>query len=533
MLCHINNLGKAGLLGLCFLLIPFLGQAQDNRFINTHSWQYEYIQRLQQRGYLLQLNPTDLPYTFKDIRNSLDRLSVSELSEVEKRWYRMLDESFKGRPTNIDSMRVGGGINTGARHSSSERLNVDDPLGEGEVILPRTEFLGYLEWKNWIGQAGLNFDWFYDIDPDGLDQARRLYMRSEETYFGYNGEKFDLHVGRFDNQWSLYDRQGAFLTDNPRSFDQIQLRFGSSKLSFSSILGELDNMSSDSTFTGRSFELGAVRRYLFLHRLDWSPLPNLKLSFVEGELYFSQTASIQMRNLLPLHFLFFESYNRPMNNNSNIMLGGSVWYQTGSLTLFFQVMIDDVDIKSQDGPNDPKHPLPFTVNSSITIADVAKQFDIGLEADLVGTNTYRSGRYQDQWTFAQRGIATNFSDYIRTKVYTTFYPNWMRGLKIEPALTLYWKGTEDLRGLRTPFELDGSPMPAILANTVERTLRPSLYLRYQPMSTTLFDPSKDIRFNFWVDADMGVNFVENYYNVEGVTDRRFIGLFRFFGEVTF
>ena len=523
------------LMGTLLFLIPLRGEAQDNRLIHTNSWQYEYIQRLQQRGHLLQLNPTDLPYAIEDIKMAIENVDASGLSPQEQRWMDRLDESVKPRPTNIDSMRVGGLFEPGVRRSSSERLNVDDPLGEGKPLLPRGRLNSYLEWKNWIGQAGVTFDWFYDIDPDGLDTARRLYIRSEDTYFGYNGEKLEVLVGRFNNHWSVFGRQGGFLTDNPRSFDQIQLTFGGSKLSFSSILGELDNMSPDSTFTGSSYERGAFRRYLFLHRLDWSPVPNLKLSFIEGELYFSETAGISLRNMMPLHFLFFESHNAPMNNNSNLLIGGSIWYQKGNWTFYVQAMLDDLVYKDRDKLREDNDLIPttYTINSSITLADVGNSFDVGLEADLVGANAYRSNRYQDQWTYAQRGLATNFSDYIRTKVYTTFYPEWMEGLKVELAVTLYYKGTEDFRDLRTSTEPDGSQIPSILAGTVERTIRPSLNLRYQPMGTTVFNPKHDIRFNFWVDADMGVNITDNHNNIKGATNRRFIGLFRLFGQFAF
>lgn len=37
---------------------------------------------------------------------------------------------------------------------------------------------------------------------------------------------------------------------------------------------------------------------------------------------------------------------------------------------------------------------------------------------------------------------------------------------------------------------------------------------------------------WWLDADMGVNLVENHNNVEGATEREFIGLFKLFGQIT-
>lgn len=524
-------------LALLFLFVFIsLSHAQENRLVNTHSWQYEYINRLQQRGYLLELNPTDFPYAHREVREALEEVKVPELGTRERQWYDLLSQNFENLPDNIDGMRLGGVFEGGARHSSSARLNVIDPAGEGEILLPRGRVNGYLEWNRWIGQAGFTFDLFYDVDPVGLDVGRRIYSRGEETYLGYNGDRIDLYIGRFDNHWSLYDRKGGFLTDNPRSFDQIQFKFGTSKLSFSSILGEMDNMAEDGTFNGHSYDLGAYRRYLFLHRLDWSPVPNLKLSFIEGELYFSQTASISIRNLIPLHLLFFESHNAPMNNNSNLLIGGSIWYQTGPLTVYLQGMIDDFVVEDRKELQEENKFIPttYTINSSITLAGLTEGMDIGLEADLVSANSYRSFRYQDQWTYLQRGLATNFSDYISTKLFATFYPGWLPGLKVEPAATLYLKGVGDMRELRTPTEPDGTQIPGILSGVNERTVRPSLYLRYQPVtSADLFDSSRNVHFNIWLDADMGINFVDNAGHQTGATSNEFVGLFRLFGQITF
>ncbi len=530
---------KIALISALFVVFlwPAPGNAQKNRLINTHSWQYEYIQRLQQRGHLLQLNPTDLPYAFKDVQNALKSTDSLQLSDQEQRWYALLKRSFAYRSANVDGMRLGGTLKGKLRRSSSERLNVDNPQEKGKLVLPRAELTGYLEWEQWIGQTGLTFDWFYDIDPDGIDVVRHLYTRSEETYLGYNGEKLDIYLGRFDNHWSQFGRQGAFLTDNPRSFDQIQITFGTPRLSFSSIFGELGSMKEDGSFNVKTtFSPGGYRRFAFLHRLDWSVRPNLKLSFMEGELYSSKTAGISLRSLLPLHFLYFSSQNAPINNYINLLVGGSVWYQTGPVTFYLQGMIDEIILNQttieKRKANNTYTPPKYTINSTLTIADIGNAFDLGIEADLVGSNTYRNRNIWEQWSFAGRGLATNFSDYIRTKAYLTFYPRWLDGLKFEPGITLYNKGEADFRVEASPTNPDGSPIPSILSGTVERTIRPSLYLRYQPLVLN-GSANENSRFNFWLDADMGINFTENENNIEEAASNRFIGLFRIAGEIAF
>jgi hypothetical protein len=512
---------------------------QSNRLINTRDWSYEYIERLQQRGYLLGLNPTDLPYTTGAVRKALHDIDPTTLSTVEAGWYRQLIDAFPARPPNLDSMRVGGVFTAGARRSSSRRLNVLEPLGDGAPLLPRAQINGYMEWGPWIGQAGATFDRFYDVDPDGLDTAKKLMTRSEEVYLGYNGRLIDVYLGRFDNHWSLHGRRGALLTDNPRSFDQAQLRFGNSTLSFQSIFGTLDNFSDDGPFTkpehisGDSFDDGAIRRYILLHRLDWSPTANLKLSAIEAELYHSTTAGISLENLIPLHTLLFTSHNVPRNNDSNLMLGGGIWYQVGPVTLYAQGMLDDILVSRREERkrSGDFYPAIYTTNGSVNWAGITDRIDAGIEVDVVSANSYRTDNWADQWSYIQRGLATNFSDYVRLKGHATWYPT--PGLEVEPALTWYRKGEGDFRELRVTYASGpGGAIPSVLLGTVERTLRPSVSLRYQPVTLNPFDDS-DVRFQAWIDANVGVNFIRNAGHIEDATDRRFVGLFRVFGQVSF
>jgi hypothetical protein len=508
---------------------------QDHRLINTHDAAYDRIQNLQQRGHLLALNPTDLPHTTGDIRKALQAVDTTALGALERAWYHQLSAAFAARPPNVDSMRVGGVVTAGVRRSSSRRLNVLDPKGDAEPALPRIQAAGYLEWGPWIGQAGATFDRFYETDPDGLDLARRLQSRSEEVYVGYNSRYVDVYLGRFDNHWSTHGRRGGFLTHNPRSFDQIQFELGTETLSFQSILGRLDNMSPDSTYTGLDRgRLGVTRRYAFFHRLDWSPTPTLKLSLIEGEIYHSTTASISLRNLIPLHAIFLESANKPRTADSNAMIGGAVWWQTGPLTLYAQGMLDDILISRREERKRTGefYPAVYTINGAATWAGVTDRLDVGAEVDVVSANSYRTDNRADQWSYAQRGLATNLSDYVRLEGHATWHPT--PSLEVEPAFTWYRRGEGDFRRLRVTYAPGpGGAIPSVLTGTVERILRPSVALRYRPVDLGLFGPDSDARFRAWIDANVGVNFIENADHVTGATQKEFVGLFRVFGQVSF
>jgi len=160
------------------------------------------------------------------------------------------------------------------------------------------------------------------------------------------------------------------------------------------------------------------------------------------------------------------------------------------------------------------------------------RLDVGAEIDVVSANSYRTDNRADQWSYAQRGLATNLSDYVRLEGHATWYPT--PSLEVEPALTWYRKGEGDFRDYRITYAPGpGGAIPSVLTGTVERTFRPSVSLRYQPVNLALFGETSDVRVQAWIDADVGVNVVENADHVEGVTDRRFVGLFRVFGQISF
>ena len=66
---------------------------QDSRILSMYDRQsYEYIKQLQDRGYLLELHPTDMPYRYDELRAALEDLEQHQLSGVQAQWIRYLKD---------------------------------------------------------------------------------------------------------------------------------------------------------------------------------------------------------------------------------------------------------------------------------------------------------------------------------------------------------------------------------------------------------------------------------------------------------
>lgn len=495
--------------------------AQDNRFIPLSNPVYDDIQYLQRLGFFSELHPSALPYKYGNVRRvylgarektSRQRLSIEEKGAL-KRIKRYLDRvsSINVNENDNTIMSAGWKADIGFKASNSERLDVLRPTGE-EQIWPNARLGGYLEYDKWIARANLTFDYYYDTDPDGLDVARRLYTRSEENYLGFNSRFVSLYAGRFTQHWAPYNQAGVTLTDNPRAMDQLALRVGTSKLSLRFILGELDNLSTDGTFTSNEdrFGQGNTRRYLYLHRFDWKPHNQLMLSLVEGVIYSAENASPGLTYANPLHIAGFVTDNNPKNYENNLLLAGMIWSYWNGWTLEGQVMLDDFSYQNRSffRARDDLEPISMAVTGSITNSRIFKPYTVSLSMEMVSSQAYHTDQTEGQWSYAQRGLATNFSDYLNLQLSARWHAHQLyTGLSVKPKLDWLYQGEGDLR-----LPLDTSSGPVLGVGTAEQTLRPGVEMLYQ---------SGD---NYWIRFDWGLSRVRNNGHISGNDDWQMIGL---------
>ena len=471
------------------------------RILSLDDPAYRWIARLHRRGHLLALNPTALPYTEGELARALASVADSSLSRLESRWVEQLRARLRPALRSTSESGVfavegaaGGVVTNNERLDPVRFTDAADPTIEaGDLnVYPRASARASFGVGPVVAQLGLGFDLFYRDDPDGIPLVKELAIRNEETSIGYASPAFDVRLGNVGRQWGLPDGDGVFVSDNPRSYDGISFRMGGGALALRSSLSEMDSALPDGTFTGRAGAIPnqnetSIRRYLVAHRIDWRPRPWVTVTFVETMLYSGLGSSISLPAALPSALYVFLNDGPPKNNENNNIIGGILTVQRGRILVSGQFAMDDLDILDRNEPGS------LALTGDLTVAGA--RADLGLALTAVSGRAYDTGIPEQSFLFADRGIATQFSDYVLARTYADVYLDDLTpGLSIRPEIQLLVQGERDIR---QPYPNDTDPegekVPFIFAGTPERTLRAGATVRLQPSPW------------WWIRADLGVN----------------------------
>lgn len=499
--------------GFALIFFTAVGvSAQNNRLIEIDSPAYVYITNLQHHGHLLGLNPTDLPYTQREAGRVLQSVDLERLNQKEKQWLKLLRALVRldEAAGNKQDFRYGLELSAGSYLGNSRRKSALRPLDNNIFAYPSASLGGYIEDEHFVGQATVRHNLYYDRDPDGLDAARRLYIRSEDAYLGYNGDWLKVYLGRFKNHWAPWGETSSILSANPNSYDQLNIRFGSDRLSLRGVFARLDNISANGTYNGFAYREGAKQRFLVSHRFDWRPTDRFGIAFFESVIYSGQNSGFSFKYFNPLHTYAFVTDNRPKNDENNLLLGGMIWGQWRGWTFNSQLMLDDFQVET----NIEKH--TFTVTSSLYKAGLIRNLDLGLEFEAVSYQTYNPTQPEGRYLYLKRGLATQFNDYILGSLYANVYtPRWLSGLTLTPKLQVLFQGEQTINQPLVKTYPDGRPIDYILTGNAEQTLRPSLAFRYQKGR------------HFRMEGDVGANFIQDVDHQPGEDASRFAGFIKF------
>ncbi len=468
----------------------------------THDTAYEYIVRLQHRGFLLDLNPTSLPYTRGEILDALAQIDSTRLRQFEHHWIKLLRQKLGAKDRADDSAIIGYSFSAEADVINSERRDVLRPIGDQPHFYWNGSALnGYVEAGPAVVDFSILHSNYYDQDPDGIDTALRLLARSEHSYVGVNQRWVSAYIGRWDVHWGVHNEAATIISNNARSRDQIFLRLGGRRLSVTAILSELDSATDGRYFTGRaeddSVKFVSVRRFHAAHRWDFRPTRKFMISFLESAIYSGAASSLSLKYLNPVNPFTFVVDNVPKNDDNNGFLAGQLWAQYRNVTIQGQLMIDDIRLQSNTGPET----ITFALTGSAVYA--YRNIDLKMTLETVTSRAYNAPQTEGQYIFLNRGIATQFSDYVHSSVSAEVYMDHrVRGLRFRPKIDLLYQGERDMR---QPFPIKSEAIRNLLDGDVGRTIRGSLSVMYQPVHW------------WWIGVDGG-------YNVNRGDDNQFIGV---------
>jgi hypothetical protein len=535
-------------LGMVWAVSGVAQAQQDSRVLSLYDRQsYEYIKQLQDRGHLLELHPTDMPYRYDDLHEALEGVTEYEFSGVQAQWIRHLRDRIGLNASEKPVLDLRGGSYLQA--NNSERDHMYRPSADIAYVWPMIELAPGIRYQGWVVQAHARFEYYEDRNIDGLDAVNRFWVRNEETYAGFSNEFLEVYGGRVLNHWGVYGQSSGLLSDHSVSYDQVKINVGTKHLQLSSVMGYLDNLKSDDVFNGDTrWDPLSVKRYLFAKRLDWRPREHLMFSYRESLIFSGWDAVPQPKYMLPGYIGFFQADNAPQNDFINYLTGIAFWGQFGGgrvhgdgfaksgaksqsssqniLTLHTEVIIDDIIFFRERRGIDERSNFNVFFNAAYALSQ--RPLTLQLNAEMVSSQSYNTDQAQGRYLYLGRGIATQFNDYVFGEFRTQlFLDGKLQGLRVSPYLGGLLQGEQVIdkefigspltQKDKDPDELE--PVPNfVLSGVVQETFRAGVeWVYYSPAE-------RGWKKGWWLRGDVGLNVMRNLGNVEGNDQTRPVGM---------
>lgn len=475
---------------------------------------YQLVERFIESGKFTTLNPTKLPYTHSEVYFELESLNYDGLSEIEKIWYNLLeDEILYSEEKESKEYNFEPYILLASDFNNSDRKNVYRPTSNDFNIWPFGETGFITDFKGFTINTNVYFDLYYEFGPDGLDPTNRLYIRNEDSYVGYSSKYFKAYLGRFEHNWGLQGKKSTFVSDNSPTFDKFTYTIGTEKISFTILHGFLDNISGDDKYRGNT--LGdplAKKRYLSLKRLDWRISDHLSIGFKEAILYSGRNMNPEPKYMVPGFLFFFLEGGTPRDQRENLLLGTNLWFNKNGFTLNLDFMLDDLIFNREERGISERANFSVILNSSY---QVKKQpLAINWDFELISYQSYNTDQAEGRYVYLDRGIATDFNDYVFTEIALDYYADLkVKGLLLSPYIGMLKQGEQIINQTFDSSYPNGDPFEAVLTGVVETTTRLGLKGFYSPTNY------------LWLRMDIGYNHVENFKNIESGSSNRMVGMF--------
>lgn len=217
-------------------------------------------------------------------------------------------------------------------------------------------------------------------------------------------------VGRNAFEWGPGRASAVFVSDSIPPLDQARIELGTRQVRFSGVVSRLSSDPQNRSFTNTGVpisnsmpppedERAEVNRYLYLHRVDWQPLPRLQVAVSEAALVTGIDRGIEFRyaNLLAPFFVTQKDEDEVEDEQVDLYVElDGTFTAPGGLRLYGQLMVGNVNI-GDDNPNSRD--------------DVAWRLGGEWGPDALPVTAGAEYTRVDVFTYLHRGLNTNYTQF--------------------------------------------------------------------------------------------------------------------------
>src|SRR5947199_169285 len=339
------------------------------------------------------------------------------------------------------------------------------------------------------------FDTRLKYDPEYFGKKDRVIAgRNAAAYLDARWRYAELFFGSLSRNWGPPQLGSLLVSPSAYSYDHLHLVVGTPRLQLQALLTQLDDLT-DSAGT-------VNHRYFIAHRLLARPGDHTSLALWEGEVAAGPGRTLEpwFANVLNLGLLV--EYDQNVQVNS--LLGADLETQLAGLTVFGQVLIDDVQIdrRTQADSEPPSYGLTLGAQGAVCGVSWTAYYT------RVTNLTYRTPNPVETVERRFVGLGRGFSDYDQATLTASVIA--APGLLVSPEVTLLRQGEGDFRRPYPPISAYGTTA-TILSGVVERTLRAAVSGSYAHGA------------HLGLKFDAAVHRVSNERHVTGRTGTKFVG----------
>ena len=480
------------------LLINTVLHAAANETLPTFHWAYDYIKALQERGYLLELNPLHLPYTRGQVAKQLAKASHSDSLDSPFVVYAFdkLKSEFSQERKNTEPEHILGRVRLESNFDKS--LDTDAAYrgiyrGGAGARIGNHVFL----------YSGVNFDQYDYHNPlyKG-DKWRGITAHTEQAYVRVKWDRFDLLIGRDFLRWGPGESGTLVLSNLTRPLDQLRATAGFGPFDYTFMAAELDRM----TGLDRNSTRITARRFISGHRLGIRLLNNrFRMAMSELMVYGGKNEFFNSVYLNPV--LFYHGAQKNEAGSGNVLPSVDIlFYPMQTLQIYTSLLIDDIQIENE-APGDLE-PDEIGVIAGLKWADPFQFHGLTLSGEYarVTNRTYKTLSFYEVFLHRNEPLGHplgNDFDLIQIEAQKWF--------SADLQFTLHYSHTRTGEGsIYTPFDTPwlnytveqgySEPFPTGVVQTGNQL---GLSVRYQPS------------LHWGVNAELSHSRYDNFLNVRG------------------